>query len=154
LFKTSFTSFWLKDVEFVILSSESKDQDLKTTSTKPDRTRPLWEEKMVFSFQGGRLVLSYVQRRLNDEQEIHNRSRNSVSGVRSIFYGPINIAHQRTHVHSNDAHSARWSRPAGSYRDTSTDGDAHGHADANADRASRADRSLATKLTIAWFFIP
>jgi hypothetical protein len=41
LFKTSLTSFWLKDVEFVILSSESKDQDLKTTSTKPDRTRPL-----------------------------------------------------------------------------------------------------------------
>jgi hypothetical protein len=41
VFKTSFTSFWLKDVEFVILSSESKDQDLKTTSTKPDRTRPL-----------------------------------------------------------------------------------------------------------------
>jgi hypothetical protein len=63
VFKTSFTSFWLKDVEFVILSSESKDQDLKTTSTKPDRTRPLWEEKMVFSFQGGRLVLSYIRRR-------------------------------------------------------------------------------------------
>jgi hypothetical protein len=57
VFKTSFTSFWLKDVELVILSSESKDQDLKTTSTKPDRTRPLWEEKMVFSFQGGRVGL-------------------------------------------------------------------------------------------------
>jgi len=48
VFKTSFTSFWLKDVEFVILSSELKDQDLKTTSTKPDRTRPLWEEKWFF----------------------------------------------------------------------------------------------------------
>jgi hypothetical protein len=44
--KASFTSFWLKDVEFVILSSESEDQDLKTTSTKPDRTRPLWEENI------------------------------------------------------------------------------------------------------------
>jgi len=56
VFKTSFTSFWLKDVEFVILSSELKDQDLKTTSNKPDRTRPLWEEKLLFSFQGGRVL--------------------------------------------------------------------------------------------------
>jgi hypothetical protein len=73
VFKTSFTSFWLKDIFLqsfllVILSSESEDQDLKKgsskkLSTKPDRTRPLWEEKVVFSFQGGRVVLSYIERR-------------------------------------------------------------------------------------------
>jgi hypothetical protein len=41
VFKTSFTSFW----------------------RKPDRTRPLWEEKVVFSFQGGLVLSIYLNER-------------------------------------------------------------------------------------------
>jgi len=53
VFKTSFTSFWLKDIFLqsfllVILNSfqDLKKGSSKKLSTKPDRTRPLWEENI------------------------------------------------------------------------------------------------------------